>query len=306
MEKLCHTRFLKNARFLQSAEVGFFPRAEPLDGFQTIVAGPTLRRLERLMVEEVKDERLAQAISKKRPPVAQSKPVGPFFSGTLRFMQVTFSRARVSMPVSDLETAMRYASFAVGPISAYASQYGPNKLSVAVAAIPFDAPVTDGKYNDTILSGWVDQIAKANGLGSDSCLVFLNPQGVVNTDADPAQGVLGYHNMSPSGVPYAFVNVLGTGLTIDDRKDLYATALSHEIAEMDVDPKADGSNPEVSDPCAGNCSVNYLNYFDSSGTWLGGVATSAYAFFTDGIATPATVAQCPAPASSCSYPPPKR
>jgi hypothetical protein len=109
--------------------------------------------------------------------------------------------------------------------------------------------VTNGKYNDSILSGWVDQLAKANGLGADSCPMFLNPQGVVNTDADPAQGVGGYHNISSSGVPYAFVNVMGHGLTVDDRQDVYAVALSHEIAEMTVDPKANGSNPEVSDPC---------------------------------------------------------
>jgi hypothetical protein len=31
-----------------------------------------------------------------------------------------------------------------------------------------------------------------------------------------------------------------------------------------------------------------------------------YYFFTDGNATPASVAQCPAPVSSCTYPPPKR
>ncbi len=308
MDRLCHTRFVKNARFLQSAEVGFIPKAEPLDGFQALVPASVLRRLERLTVEEIKDGRLAEAVSKRKPPAAQTKAAGPLFSGTLRFMQVAFSsssRSRAGVPISDLETAMRYASLAVGPISAYASQYGPNRLAVAVAAVPFNAAVTDGKYNDSVLSGWVDKIAGANGLGSDSCLVFLNPQGVVNTDADPTQGVMGYHNLSSSGIPYVFVNVMGAGLTIDDRQDVYAMALSHEIAEMTVDPRADGSNPEVSDPCSGNCSVGYRNYFDQGGSWLGGVPPRSYSFFTDGIATPATVAQCPAPASSCTYPPPR-
>ncbi len=207
--------------------------------------------------------------------------------------------------MSDVNSAIKYAVAAAVPISEYCSQYGPNSLAVAAGAIPFSAPVTNAKYNDSTLSAWVDQLAKANGLKSDSCLVFLNPQGVVNTDADATKGALGYHSVSSAGVPYAFVNVTGTGLTVQDRQDYYALALSHEIAEMTVDPMANGSNPEVSDECAGNCGVDYRNYFDSNGNWLGGAPTPDYSFFTDGIATPATVAQCPAPVSSCTYPPPK-
>ncbi len=307
MDMHCSTRLLKNAKFLQRLEVGYFPKFEPLDGFSSLVPAHVLGRLERVLPEEVEVRSLATTISKHKPPKAGTKLAAPLFSGTLRFVQTAFSSSgsSLSVPVDDLKVAMRYAALAVIPISAYASQYGPNKLTVTDIQIPFNTSVSSGRYNDSILSGWVDQLAQANSLGPDSCLVFLNPKGVVNTDADATQGVLGYHNMSSSGVPYVFVNVMGTGLTVDDRQDLYAIALSHEIAEMTVDPHADGINPEVSDPCAGNCSRDYRNYFDSSGNWLGGSGTPDYTFFIDGIATPATVAHCPAPESSCVYPPPK-
>jgi hypothetical protein len=307
MDWICSTRLVKNARFLRSPEIGFFPEVEPPEGFQSLVPASVLSRLERIPMEEITIEGLAQALEKKRPPSAQAELATPLFSGTLRFVQTTFASSgnNFAVPEADVEVAMKYAGFAVIPISEYCSQYGPNSLSVAPATIPFNAPVTNASYNDSILSGWVDQLAKAIRLGPDSCLVFLNPQGVVNTDADATQGVLGYHSMSSSGVPYAFVNVMGTGLTVDDRQEVYALALSHEVAEMTVDPKANGSNPEVCDECAGNCSVDYRNYFDSNGAWLGGSAAPGYSFFTDGIATPETVAQCPAPAASCTYPPPK-
>jgi hypothetical protein len=298
---------LKNAKFLQSPEVGFLPPVEPLEGFQSLVPARILRKLDLIPPQDIEIERLAKAISKTRPPRAKGTPVPPLFSGTLRFVQTTFSSGGTifQVPDPDLKIAMQYAGLAVTPISEYASQYGPNRLAVAPTTIPFNASVTKARYNDSILSKWVDQLAKAKGFGQDSCLAFLNPKGVVNTDADATQGVGGYHGFSPSGVPYIFVNVLGLGLTLADSQDAYALALSHEIAEMTVDPQANGSSPEVCDECAGNCNVDYRNYFDSAGNWLGGAATPGYYFFIDGIATPATVTQCPAPRSSCCYPPPK-
>lgn len=308
MDHLCSTRLLKNARFLQSPDVAFLPQAEPLDGFQSLVPFPVLSRLERIPREEIRVERLARALSKTGPPPAQAKVATPLFSGTLRFVRAEFTSSGASfvVPDADLAVALKYAGAAAVPISEYCSQYGHNRLSVADATLPFQAALTNAKYNDSILSGWVDQLSRANGFGSDSCLVLLNPLGVVNTDADATQGVLGYHSVTASGVPYAFVNVMGKGLRVDDKRDLYALALSHEIAEMTVDPEANGSNPEVCDECAGNCSVDYRNYFGSDGGWLGASPSPGYYFFVDGIATPASVTQCPAPADSCAYPPPSR
>jgi hypothetical protein len=307
MNRHCSTRLLKNARFLQSPQVGYLPQVEPPGGFPSLIPVSVLNRLERIPPEEVRIKGLAAILAKSKPPSAQARLASPLFSGTLRFIQATFSSSGTNfeVPASDSDVAIKYLDIAVVPISEYCSQYGPNSLAVFPTTIPFGASLTDAKYNDTILSGWVDQLAKANGFGPDSCLVFLNPQGVVNTDADATQGVLGYHSISKSGVPYAFVNVMGAGLTVQDDQDYYALALSHEIAEMTADPLANGSNPEVCDECAGNCNVDYRNYFDSNGGWLGGSPAPGYHFFIDGIATPASVTHCPAPVSSCTYPPPK-
>jgi hypothetical protein len=307
MALVCSTRALKNAKFLQAHGLELFPPDEPLDGFASLVPMELLRQLERIPIEEIDVEELANAISRNRPASGRAHAVAPLFSGTLRFVNTTFKSAGTDfvVPAADLQTALKYTSLAVGPISEYASQYGPNSLSFSSGLIPFNVSLQAGKYNDSMLAGWADQLAKANSLSGNSCLVFLNPQGVVNTDADVTQGILGYHNISPSGIPYAFVNVMGTGLTVRDERDLYASALSHETSELTVDPAANGSNPEVSDACSGNCSVSFRNYFDESGNWMGGNPIQGYAFFTAGIATPATVAQCPAPVSSCSYPPPR-
>lgn len=306
MAHTCSTRYLKNARFLQGPELGFFPATEPTEGFASLVPMDVLSRLAQIALEELEPDELARAISKRRPPVGGKVAVAPLFAGTLRFVQATVlsSGTDHTLPAADLGTAMGYAKLSAPPISAYASQYGPNSLAVAIETIPLQASVVAGKYNDQSLAGWVDQLGTARGLGPDSCLVFLNPQGVVNTDADVNQGVLGYHNVSPGGIPYAFVNVMGQGLTIRDEQDLYALTLSHEIVEAVVDPAANGNNPEVSDNCSGNCNVEFKNYFDANGVWLGGSPSSNYAFFTAGCVKPASAAQCPAPVSSCSYPPP--
>jgi hypothetical protein len=304
----CSTRSLKNAKFLQGPEVSFFPAMEPIEGFASLVPMHVLSRLGRIALAELEPEELARAISKTRPPVGGKVAVAPLFAGTLRFVQATFSFSGTdyALPAADLGTAMGYTKLCAPPISSYASQYGPNSLALAIDTIPLQASVVAGKYNDQSLAGWVDALAKGRSLGPDSCLVFLNPQGVVNTDADVNQGVLGYHNVSPGGIPYAFVNVMGQGLTIKDEQNLYALALSHEIVEALVDPAANGSNPEVSDNCSGNCNVEFRNYFDANGLWLGGSPSSNYAFFTAGCVKPASAAQCPAPVSSCTYPPPAR
>ncbi|HEV2166696.1 MAG TPA: hypothetical protein VGS23_06975, partial [Thermoplasmata archaeon] len=144
----------------------------------------------------------------------------------------------------------------------------------------------------------------------DAAILVLNPPGVVNRDAKETGGVgvIGYHGMA--SVPYSFVNLLGSGFTLDDRSDLFAEAVSHEIAEMTVDPRADDSNPEVCDGCGGNCRGQsaYRVYFDELGRYLGSSTSFppalAYAFFLSAIAPPSFASDCPAPEAGCAYPPP--
>jgi hypothetical protein len=88
--------------------------------------------------------------------------------------------------------------------------------------------------------------------------------------------------------------------------------LSHEIAEMLVDPQATWGNPEVCDPCAGNCSNRWLNFYstgpnqptrflESSQSIPSGLS---FAFFTAAVTAPGWVQRCPSPAYGCAYPPP--
>jgi hypothetical protein len=157
-----------------------------------------------------------------------------------------------------------------------------------------------------MLQTWVNAVVAQNSLPRNSCVAVLNPRGVVNTDADVTKGIGGYHSIA--NVPYLFVNVTGENLAVDDRMGLYALALSHEIAEVAVDPQADSVNPEVCDACGPNCQTVWIDYFDSAASY---VATSqafpppfAYRFFINGIVKPVSATSCPAPAASCNYAPP--
>jgi hypothetical protein len=229
------------------------------------------------------------------------------FSSTIHFVSLIFPNG-LSVPNSDLQTAIQYLMRAAPEISRYCSAYGTNNLTVNQNLLTFSPNLA--KYNDATLEKWADSIARINSIPINDSLVFLNPQGAINSDADATKGVLGYHNVTPSGMSYSFVNVLGTGFTIDDKSDVYAVALSHEIAEMTVDPLANLAEPECCDPCAGNCSVDFRNYFDSSSNWIPQSASSrfppnfSYAFFIEGIVLPSSAKACPAPAQSCQYSPP--
>ena len=216
------------------------------------------------------------------------------FQGTVHFVNVSFGSVTVSDV--DYKTAVAYATFAAVPISQYCGQYGPNGLTVDQTV--YSAKLPSAIYTDMDLQRMVETF----NFPSTDAVAVLSPAGANNTDAPLSQGVLGYHG-STGNHAYLAVNLEGSGLTLDDRQDVYADALSHELAEMVVDPAADLSNPEVCDPCAGNCRVDYRNYFDSQGKYLGGSPVQGYAFWTNGIATPATVARCPSPESGCVYDP---
>ena len=310
MTYVCVTRAMKNARHLQATAPHILPKQEPAEGFGNRIPPKVLAGLHTPLppAELNRVSGLAAALQKHPAPKPRAAASEPLFNGTLVFAQVAFrtSKGFISLKPADLATAMDFTRLAVMPISAYATQYGPNRLDVAPQAVPFNADAGNGTYNDQTLQGWVNAIVAQHNLPADTCVVVLNPPGVVNTDADPSQGVGGYHGMAK--VPYAFVNVMGSGLTVKDEANLYALALSHEIAEMAVDPRADLGNPECCDGCGPNCQQVWIDYFNNAG---GYIQTSRdfpppfdYAFFINAIVQPRAATQCPAPGSACAYAPP--
>lgn len=310
MPHLCATRAIKNARYLQRTAPHILPREEPTAGFGSRVPTELLMRLHTPLTDEELDRvpGLADALRLSPPPRRRAAASEPLFSGTLVFAQIAFrtSNGSVSVSSKDLGTAMAFARLAAVPISAYATQYGPNEVSVSPAPIDFSASAPGGKYNDRTLQGWVNDIVSANGLPANTCVIILNPPAVLNTDADASRGIGGYHNLA--NVPYAFVNVMGSNLTVKDEANAYALALSHEIAEAVVDPRADLVNPECCDGCGPNCQAVWLAYFDAAGGYLQTLQRFPprfpYGFFINAIVKPNAATQCPAPGSSCNYAPP--
>lgn len=310
MPHLCATRAIKNARHLQANAPDVIPKAEPVEGFASRVPRDLLGRLHTPVPAQDLDRIPGLAAALARKPIARPRTSAaePLFSGALVFASVEFAtRSRtVSLGPEDLTVAMDFARLASGPIVRYAAQYGTNQLAVQDTAVPFSANVPTGRYNDQTLQAWVNAIAKANGLPASSCVVVLNPEGAVNTDADPSQGVGGYHGMA--NVPYCFVNVMGSGLTVKDEANVYALALSHEIAEMDVDPRADLGNPEICDGCGPNCQAVWIDYFNNAGGYIQTLQAFPppfdYAFFINAIVKPSSATLCPAPGAACSYAPP--
>ncbi len=247
---------------------------------------------------------------------APAAPTGvaqaPLFQGTLYLADIAFESGGTVTRVdpADLRTVQQYLGRVAGPIARYASQYGTCRIAVGNQLPSFTAPITGAEYSDAQLQAWVDSLVRTNGLGASSAVLLINPVGVVNQDAKESGGVgvLGYHGLA--SVPYCFVNALGSGYTSDDRGDLFGEAVSHEVAEMAVDPRADDSNPEVCDGCGTNCqgSGAYRSYFDAAGTYVGSSPTFPpsfpYAFFLSAIAKPSAATECPAPAAACAYAPP--
>lgn len=243
-------------------------------------------------------------------PAKGNTAVDPLFSGTLFFVKAEFTiqsnnNAVISISDQDLAIAVQYATQAAGPISQYADQYGPNGVAVSPGVVPFAVTLGNPTYSDADLQGWVNAFATANNLPANSCVVWMNPQGVVNSDGDASQGIGGYH--SNATLPYIFSNVFGSNFTVADENDVYAQVLSHEIAEMVVDPLANLVNPEVCDPCAGNCNNLFLAFFDDASQYIASAQSLPpafqYAFFIAAIVQPSSATQCPAPANACDYAP---
>src|SRR5262249_27698553 len=136
------------------------------------------------------------------------------------------------------------------------------------------------------------------------------------TNTDGTGSTLGYHSSTSHGHPYCYSRAFGQNLTVADKGQLYAGALSHEIAEMTVDPIPRLENPEVCDGCFGNCANFHFDLFDSNSTFIGGTQNpttvlTPFTFYINSIIQPNAYdpkTECAVAGSDltavCVYPPP--
>jgi hypothetical protein len=237
------------------------------------------------------------------------------FIGTIYFARVAFGLKSDTTNVSvvsdeDVKTAIEYATKAVVPISLYAAQYGDVSLRVHPEAITYNALVDSKTVSDGEIRDIVDDLATR--LPADACVAILLPTDMDNSK-HPRSEANGYHDCSD--IPYINSYIYDDKekhpfLTVRDETFRYAYTLSHEIAEMAVDPKGSGQ-PEVCDSCSGAYQTAWICYFDKDGCYL---ATSqkppydptlgfSYDFYISPIARPGYNGNYAAPESACSYAP---
>jgi hypothetical protein len=303
----CYTRALKNARFLRDAAPEIFAQNPSAEGFGTGVPLEILRGLHRMPHDSPVLNRhaaVAQVLRRTSPPIPGA-PTSTPFSGTIHFAQVTFRTdgGDLVIPAADMNQIIQYAQLAITPISEYVAQYGKSTVQVLPVSLTTTVSVPGGTFSDVDLRGWVNDLASGNGLGSADCVFVVVPQGV---SADSVGANSGYHSLAD--IPYIAAGVFATGLTLADDADSYAMVVSHEIAEMMVDPDVDGAAPEVCDPCDLNCGSLTRCYFDAAGTFLGANQQTppggfAFSYYICAIVKPAGAGSCPAPAGDCQYAP---
>jgi hypothetical protein len=235
---------------------------------------------------------------------AQHIPHIALFSGTIHFAQVTFqvSGSDLVVPTADMNQIVQYARHVAVPIAKYAAQYGPNAVSISPTLLTKTVSLSRASFTDRELQGWVNDLASSNGLGSDQCIFVLTPPGVSAANVGENAG---YHHKA--NIPYIVAGVT-TGLTLADNADVYAMVVSHEAAEMVVDPNTDNNNPEVCDPCDLNCNNLTRCYFDASDNFLGSNQDSqprgfAFTYYTCAVVKPDGAGACPATAANCQYAP---
>lgn len=309
----CYTRAIKNARYLQSVAPDLFHKGREAEGFGTGIPLEILRVLHRTRHDSPllnRHKELADFLKGHPIPVPKRTARAALFNGTLHFAQVTFNTGsgNLVVPTADMNTIVQYAQHAAVPINEYAKQYGPNSIKVSPTLITSTVNVGGTSFSDSDLDGWVNTIATANGLGASDCVFIVFPSGLTGTGTNTSAigDNSGFH--FKANISYVAAGVYHTGLTLQDVADVYAMVVSHEAAEMVVDPNGDLSNPEVCDPCDINCNNLTRIYFDSSDNFLGVNQNSPpsgfpFAYYICSIVKPGGASTCPAAASDCQYAP---
>jgi hypothetical protein len=298
---MCSTRAVKVLKYLNRMVPQTIPRSS-LDALEKLPSAVLAGLHTNSDWDKVtNDAQLRNWLATNLIPSAKARVSHPLFHGTLVFVQLIFQepgQPPSSISMADVQTAADYAAQAVLPIQRYASQYGPNSVDVWPNVIPFTANLTGTSFTLSQFEGWVDQcatIARKSNV-NNPCIVILH-----NRDLPGSAMFSGernsFHSMTRNGTPYCYSLVFGENLTIADNNHtiipgrphdkVYAHNLSHEIAEMLVDPAGNDENPEVCDACAGNCNNSLFDLFDENGVFLGGTADTAsasgFAFFINCI-----------------------
>jgi negative regulator of replication initiation len=327
MEATCSTRAVKVLKYIQRNSPNSISRASlaELEKLPATVlsSAHTLSN----WTELTNDEQLRSWLRSAPPPAAKSSISGPLFNGTLVFAQVSFAQPNLppsGVLAADIQTAISYATLAAIPINRYASQYGPNWIRVWPVAIPFTANLQSSSFTHADFEGWVDDIGQfMRKQVSNPCIVIMHNRDLPNSASFTGERN-SFHSQTSSGIPYCYSLVFGENLTVADnnhtfgsltRQKVYAHNLSHEVAEMVVDPRGDDSNREVCDACSGNCNVQFFDLFDQNGVFMGGTTDTAsatgFSFFINSIVSAAVAVDenfCVSPGANaqvaCVYPPP--
>ena len=304
----CLTRALKNARYLQQIAPHIFAKDVSAEGFGTGVSMDILRGLHRFRHDSPvlnRHKPVVDFLRTNRLPVPGKGARDALFSGTIHFAQITFqtSGGNLVIPTADMNQIVSYAQHAIVSLSQYAAQYGPNSVTVSSTLVTKTVSVPTGNFTDSDLQSWVNALVSDNGLPTNSCIFVVTPQGV---NAANVGGNAGYH--SKANVPYVVAGVWATGLTLADVPDVYAMVVSHEIAEMIVDPNVGGGDPEVCDPCDLNCNNLTRCYFDATDNFLGSNQLTPpsgfiFSYYVCAVVKPDGATNCPAAVADCSYAP---
>ena len=311
----CYTRALKNARYLQRNGPAALRQRKDAVGFGTGVPIALLQRLHSIRQDSAAvahHPAVFRFLKRNTIPKVGARPLStPPFSGTIHFVQVAFQTptGEFTFSTADMTTMVGYAKHAIVPISQMICQYGSSSVSISAKLLRFTARMSSRRFSDPELQGWIREIVKVNGLSKDSCVIVPCPQHVSGGGIGANAG---YHGFSATArAPYIVFGVHGTNLTLADKPDVYAMALSHEIAEMTVDPRADEVNPEVCDPCCANCCDKfYRAYFAQSNKYLGTNQRTPpgglpFGYYTAVVVRPSgiTTPQGCAPKADCDYAP---
>jgi hypothetical protein len=330
METLCSTRAIKVLKHLRSVIPETVPPSS-VDAIETLPIS-VFANLHGTLASDRAAEypQLKTWLANNQIPSANVTVSGPLFHGTLVFVQLIFqepNQPSSSVKLADVQTARNYAALAVGPIQRYASQYGPSNVGVSPTVISFTANVSGNSFTQSQFEGWVDQCAKTarDNHVSNPCIVILHNRDLPNTPQFKNERN-SFHSITGNGTPYCYCLVFGESLSVADNnhtingkpnEKVYAHMLSHEIAEMVVDPNPNVHNPEVCDGCAGNCNNDQFDLFDANGTFIGGTnqtsTATGFAFFINSIIRPEAIDpnnpnECALAGSDlkavCIYPPP--